>query len=592
MRRAMVALLVVLGVAIPAGAQRYGQWWVSGKVAAEGQRYDNDLGGKRVSRYIQRRLRLDLALNGFILDPAIARFRLELDAAFDRYKDGLGLDSDTTGGRLDLHLLPRSLHPVRLYASHRRYRYTGSFEEASGSFLPGIPDTLTTWGGRLRLRHGPLRGTLLAIDRSTLSLVGHRSQRDNREVVDWGPPGGRLQHHYRLEHRVQEYAAFSYRTDDWTFNGDEHGEVGRGWRWDMTAIGTRRSFEVPGVRPTDSDVLRLANRFNRETAGKGLLTIAYELGYAGTGPSSRTSHLVDGRWERDLGHGWRVGPFGSFAYDSGDSGSASSQRLGALATWTGTVGPFSGVFSGQVAAGRTGTRTDGRPSLSMSFTSVSVATTLGHGSEERLREELELEWTTEDLSQSGTIEPDLPDLGASLAVAGNEDRKRARVTLRRRFRRLEAWMYSEWRRREADDVLSRRRFVTTGTTHSLQLNWRSLAVGVNVNGLEVRRLARQHVDSSSVSVSWRPWRPLSLQASYRSDTRRLELVPDVKGEQLQGAVELSLGVLDLRGEYFESRETVVGGTRRRNRGLFWSVSRRFGAALPIVTAPRRRGIIR
>jgi len=586
-RRALLPIVTLaLAAAAPAAAQRYGQWWLDGRIGAEYRSYENRTDGELASRYDQRRYRLSLALNGYIVHPALASFRLELEGILDRYRDGFGLDSDRTGARAEIRLFPEGWYPIRLWVGRTAYSYDTRATPRQGTFLPAIPDTQTVAGGRLRFRRGPLRGTLLGVDRSTLRLVDGRRQRDDREFVDWAPGNGPLGHHYRLEHRVLRYAATPYTLDDWTFNGDEHGDIGRGWRWDMTAVGVRRGFEAAGTTLTTT-VTRLANRFTRQTAHRGLLTLGYTAGWTSSDAITSSSHLVEARWERDLGKGVRAGPFAALAYSTGGGRSSSSQRLGGYLTWSGAAGPLDSVVSAQVAAGRFAPPEG--PARTSS--SLALATTLGHGTEETLRSELELGWTHSTADIAGP-EAALPDLGAAVIGSATADSTRARLSLRRRFGRTRAYAYAELRRREGQSLLRVGRSTVEGRTYSAQVDGGRLTLAVLHTEVDSIAGSRQRVEADSVSLGFRPFRALSLHASYRTDVRHLELVPDVDGKQLQAQLTFHLGMLDLRAEFYDSRERLEGDGDRRNRGVVVILSRRFATLLPIVTAPERRGVIR
>ena len=85
-------LLLILGAAQAFG-QRYGQWSWDALLGIEGRRSSNLINGERVSDYGSRELRLSLGLNGFVLSPAVARFRLRFDTWFTDFGQGSGTDS-------------------------------------------------------------------------------------------------------------------------------------------------------------------------------------------------------------------------------------------------------------------------------------------------------------------------------------------------------------------------------------------------------------------------------------------------------------------------------------------------------------------
>jgi hypothetical protein len=102
----------------------------------------------------------------------------------------------------------------------------------------------------------------------------------------------------------------------------------------------------------------------------------------------------------------------------------------------------------------------------------------------------------------------------------------------------------------------------------------------------------QEVESLGGIASWKPWRYLNLAAQYRSDRRRVVFGPDVDGRRLELTATLRIGWLNAKIRTWENRREPEGTPVQINRGISWSISRRFAGLLPIISAPQRRGTIR
>jgi hypothetical protein len=102
----------------------------------------------------------------------------------------------------------------------------------------------------------------------------------------------------------------------------------------------------------------------------------------------------------------------------------------------------------------------------------------------------------------------------------------------------------------------------------------------------------QSIRTIGVAAAWRPSRYVTLRSSYRLDDRRIALSPDVEGTQFEAGVRWQVGLLYLDATFLESDQRLSGGPETTLRSLTWTISRRFGGWLPIVSGPERRGVIR
>jgi len=596
--RLVVAAAVMIVAPGIAECRQYGRWTWDAVFGLEGRSNDNFSGEHKLSGYRTRSLFVGLGVNGFIIHPTVARFRLGLDTWLTQFPDGAAQDNFRIGGRFDLGLFERSAFPVRLYFARSQYDYQDLADDDPVTLLGGLPDTATSWGGRLRVRRGVLAGLLLGLDSTTLDFLGtdSRTETSDRYFGDWSRSGKKIQHHVRLVHENRDYSRLDYAFDTTTLTWDEHGPVSLDWRWDLSAVGIRRTTLYRSADQLGSDTVRLRNRFIRNLKNQGSLDLSYGFGYASsssTQEGSAMDHQLEVRYRRLLGTGWEISPFGVVTRRDLADGDLSALQGGLSATWSGSSGAWDGTFSGQGAYGHS-RFSFAEASGSQPFWSSSLAYILGHGTPDGLRKELEVGFSRNEIKSVGDGLADLPDLGIGFAVAGAQDSARARFSLFHNFSEGEVSGWGEWRRREADSLFDDTRIRVEDLLVTAQFRRRRVSVVFNGGTTEIDdfRLVGQEIDYFGVAVTWSPWRFLHASASFRKDFRRLALTPDLDSDRMQGIVEFRMGRLSLRGEIFQYTERNDGGPSRRNRGIFWSVRRGFFGLLPIVTGPQRRGVIR
>ena len=577
-------------------AQQYGQWTWDALLWADGRSTDNFLDDQTISRYQNRELRLSLGLNGFILHPSVARFRLQLDTSYTRFLQGAGSDNLRFGGRGDLGLFERGAFTVRLFFAQQQYNYESLGDEDPITLASGLPDNLTSWGVVARVRRGGLRGLLLGVNASELTFVGPEEGTQTTDIafVDWSRAGKNLQHHVRLAHEARDFGRLDYALDTTTFNWTESGWVAPTWRWDLFAIGIRRSSDFEGVASVDTNTARLRNKFTNRLPSGNLLDLTYGFGYADVqGGGEVTDHQFEVRYRWLFHSGWELSPFVVYTLQNRGPTTVSIPQGGISATWTGNLGAVDALFSGQGAYGETMASSD-EGEVNVPFWSGTANFTLGHGDTTALRKELEIGWSHNEVRSAGDAIDNLPDLGISFATAGTQDTGRARFSLIHDWSGggLSGWV--EWRRNESESVLQNTRLTIDGLLATAQLRWATFSLLANGGTTQVDDLlgTGQELSYAGASVGWKPWRSLRLNATYREDRRQLVLTPDVDSNRIQGIVEFRLGRSFLRAEAFQYTERPKGGFERRNRGIFWSVGRGFGGLLPVVTGPQRRGVIR
>ena len=115
---------------------------------------------------------------------------------------------------------------------------------------------------------------------------------------------------------------------------------------------------------------------------------------------------------------------------------------------------------------------------------------------------------------------------------------------------------------------------------------------VNAGNTRLKNGTDQEVRFVGASLNVRPSTWLNFGGSYRLDRRHVTDSPNVDAWRAEALLGISVGAFRLTGTGFRTEEKVVNGTRRRNEGFTWSLSRTFGGWLPFVSAPVRRGVVR
>lgn len=586
-----IATLLLVWAA-PARAQRYGQWSWNGGLGIGQRNFQNSVDGEK-ARYDEKELRLSLGLNGFILNPAVAGFRLGADALFLRLSDSGSRNTVQWGGRGDISILPQGAVPVQLYAGHQRYEF--GKESSYPVYSSSTPDDATTAGGRVRLRRGFLAGLLGGYDWSRLSFVEPGSAPQDRGIgfVDWVVPIRRFQPHVRVERRDEEYGGFGYSFRDWVAGYDHRGPVLGSWTWQLSASGLDRKTSYDLAPSSTTRTARVQSNLMRPVGARATLSFDYGLGYGdGSGGTSSLTQIGTARYIVGFGRGFTGGT--SVSWTSARSGDISSDgpQASLNAGWSGRSGPWSSSVS--LGADYLWLR-ESRAGLddSSSGWGGNGGLTLAHESRSGLREELSLSAGRNELRPAGLLEPGLPELGWGVPLARTEDRGTARFTVSTPIGNVRTSLWGEMeRRRSSEEFLNAADYRLERETLSATVNGSWLGFSVNAGNTRVKSGVDQEVRYAGASVSVRPSSWLTVGGSFRLDRRHLTASPETdawRGEVLAG---MAIGAFRLTGTGFLAEETVADGSRRRNQGFLWSLSRDFGGWLPFISAPVRRGVVR
>ena len=585
----LLLFLPAMLAADPASAQQYGQWSWEGAFGGTVRSYRNSLDLAPTLSDDELSADLALGLNGFLGHPAVGRFGLLGTAGLVNYQGVRALDSRRWGVNANLSLLPQSRYPLTLYASRQAYSYT-QITQDDPLYLAGIPETSLGFGGRFRMRAGPLNGTLLGYDRSNVAYrnAGDASALQENAFADWSRGGRTFDQHLRLEHQRQDFGLVDYAIRDLTGNFDQLARLGGGWRWELFAYGVRRWLDYAGTT-SQLDNARTSQRFIDVMNPRATLELSYDGGLSRGEDADFQSHTGLVRLQLRPSPGWTFTPFGGYGIQIAGGARLRAPQAGLSAVWARAKGTLDVVVNEGI--GIAWLQVEGGPqdrSLSLS-----VGATVGHGEERGLRKEVEASWARNQLRRAGEPVEGLPDLGIGLAGVGTEDSLRGRLTLRRRIgTSTSLYGYGEASRRELTGTVGAVGPSVDTLTGTLQLAGRRASAAANVGTSRVGAPSTQEVRFWAGTLTLRPLRRLSLGASYRADRRDLVLAPDVDAERIEASADLAVGAFVLTGQGFQTTETPRDGPERRNRGFVVTLTRRFGGWLPIVTGLPDGGVIR
>lgn len=595
-RLGLFVLTLPLLAPAPVAAQSFGQWWWDGSLGL-GQRGNENLrDGETVTSFDEQQLQLSLGLNGYVLHPLLGNFRVGLDLFFSQLENGKSLESDRLGASVDLNLFPRGAYPFRLHYRRTRFEFTRIGE---GPLLPlsQRPDRSSVLEGRVRIRRGALRGTLVGADHTTLTYQdpGVRDQFFNREFVDWGRQLGTLNHHLRLEHQERNFSFSNLEVEDLNLLFDQQGTLSEVWGWQLSGGSILRKLSVVGGNDGETQDYRLRNLLFRPMAsGRDRFDLETRLGLRQNDPGSSTeTYAVRASYRWRPKPGWEVAPFTELAFQSGETLDSRSPRLGAVASWSRSGERVDTLLSSRVSYG-TIRRSNSVELADESVLGLSLAGSIAHGRSEGLRKELDVEVNRNELSLSRDPIPELPDLGLAFDRLTTQDSQRLRLTLSHRWRRSLVSSWGEWNRQEASTLQADEGFFSETFSGNLQLSTGRLnfRLGSGETRVEEGLLPEQRIRFDTISGGWRPSRALRLRAAYRKDTRMLVLTPDLDVERVEAGLSLMIGRVTLDATAYENRERLTGGTETTFRGFQWSVRRTFAGWLPVVSGSQRRGVIR
>jgi len=389
------------------------------------------------------------------------------------------------------------------------------------------------------------------------------------------------------------FQRLSFEIEDFVANLNERFQFGDTWNWQLTGTGISRSVAQEDREGTDSDSLRLRNRVYHPVRQRDLFDLNYNLNLFRTESSSTAqAHdaLVVYRWRPR--RSWEIAPFTQYLYQLSDDLTLQSPRLGLSLTFSQSRPSWDTTWTSRGSYGKV-ELTDAEQTADDSNLALFLTGTIGHGPSSGFRQELAIELSRNELRIRRQPILGLPDLTPGDLGLGIEDFARSRLTLSRRWgpRFLQVW--GDWTFRKSTGFESFEDFESQSLLATLQFGGSRFNVGSSYGQTSVTQkiTGDQDVESLSVTVGFRPLRPLDLRASYRSDKRLLLLTPDIDTQRYDLIATIRVLGFIVEGRFFESSESLLTDSERTNRGLIWSISRRFTGWLPILTGTGPRGTI-
>ena len=573
-----------------------GRWWWDSELRFSQQETSNVVNGVDAVGYDQQDLQVTLGLNGYIVHPMVASFRVDTSWLVNTIENGADTGHNRYGLGAELNLIPRGTNPLSVY--YRKSIFDFSQPEGNTTTASrGIPDTTTRWGAHTRFRKGALRGTLLGVEHRDNDFLDPATRKGvyDRQVVGWARQGDDGRHHVRLERQVQEFGVGDLDTDDLTLVVDERWSLVPNWSWELSGDGLRRETSRASQPAREVRDYRLTNRIRGRVRQKDTVDFRLSLGTTeyDLDPSIDVQRAsVFYRWRHR--QAWVVAPFVQFDRQSRADRSLSSPSAGVFAHWNGTAGAFDTRTTARASFGTIrekmigGTNEERREAYGLTAS-------FAHGAYSSLRQSLELEWFTNEFRVQRERIVGLPDLGFAGSRLGAEDSYRARFNIGRAFdsRSISAW--GEWSRRSG----------TSGAFGSglESVSWRGGAQwamhGISFQGdfgettvEQTTASVEQRIEFVTFLATWKPLPYLSFRTAYRVDQRSLDLLPDIDSTNIEATMRLRLGLFSLDTSVYERTEDMPAGGRRQNRTIRWMLTSRFGGWLPIVTGTKRRGVIR
>src|SRR6266540_810802 len=404
-----VSFFLVLGLTCAvAAAQEFGQWSWDGSVSAAIRKYADRIEETR-QKSTQNDYRLGLGVQGFVLHPAIAAFRVGVDGALSRYARTTSLDTKRIGYRGDLRVLPQGAWPLHVFATRQNYDY-GTSSRDDALLLLAVPDRSTTWGGTVRLRSGPLAGLLAGIDHTKIDFAtaATQSQTSAGQYADWSRGSAKLQQHYRLDRQSRDFGSYGYTLRDLTLTTDDHGFV-RAWRWDLSSAAIRRTIDTATAPAAAFDLGRVQGHLGTAKPERAAWDLAWNSGVSGAGSNKVQTHSMVGRYLRRIDGGFQLAPTVGFGVQRSPSSHVTSPQAGLGVNWNGHRRSFD--LAASAVAGYLLLNSSGRDGSSrQSRISTSFGASVGHGNESGFRQQFEVSASRNQLRIAGDSFANTPEL--------------------------------------------------------------------------------------------------------------------------------------------------------------------------------------
>jgi hypothetical protein len=590
-----IAILFAL-LGIPsARAAVNGRWWWVADIGLRYRTNESFRDGASTGSFGQEELAGSFGLNGFIVHPNLANFRIDTDLALNRFNRRGDVDSNLLALGANANFIPEGAVPSRLYFRRRGYDYTTA-DEFDPLTRTGWPDLGTDWGGGLRVRRGALRGLVLGFDSRRTEFVDPRArtEHNDRQFIDWSRTTPRFNHHVRLRHKDWQLGTVDLDIEDYALNVNERGAISRNWRWESLLSGFVQNTTSSGLTSTVGDY-RLRNRFLGAVREQDQIDIAYNL--SSVHPVSGDTIVGNAlsalyRWQ--AAPRIHVGPFVRYSIDRSEDIEIAAPRAGVVASWRRSKRRLDTALTGRVGYGSL-RRENASQVMEQSEWTYAFTGSVGHGRPEGLRKDLEVELNVNQLSQITR----LFDIGGGLPPLGfprsdlDRDFRRVRMSFAHRWDSSSWNAWGQWSLRTLEDPFT---FVDVDLeTYTAAWRFATARWDVNVEASETGQ--RDSGDDQTLravagSANWRPLPYLLLAALFRSDRREVDLLPDVDGSRIDLRATVLMGRLRAEIWFSQISDQIDGGPERTNRNVRVAATMRFNGLLPVVTGTKRRGIIR
>lgn len=593
LRLAVVLSILLSPQIVP--AQEYGRWWWEVTAGLAQRNTENIRESETTSSIGQSELRVSTALNGFIVNPAIASFRVVLDSLLTRVGSDRSVASNRFGLGGEISGLPRGKFPFRLYARNRFFSFDDD-QMTDPVILLRQPDRGFDWGGGFQVRGGAFRGIRLSVDQSNTyfedSAVG--TEKRARQSLEWQRGGRRLRHRWRLENNDWNSALSPLGIGGTKILVEESAVLGADWLWETNATGQRRRLTYNGNDPSTTDFIDIRNRCFWRAPDADELELHYDVRRMSVGSArGTTSNQVGASYRWHAANHWQVTTTAQVNHASSGDSSTLAPRLGLGANWQWTGPAVQLTLSPAASYGRPKFDAPGS-TYEQSILNLSVLGVVASGETRGLRKEFEVELSRNDLKLVAEPIEELPDLGISTAGVGVLDWIRGRLTLRHHWDGSRFDSSAEWRRIEQSGAPETGGFTSENLTGNLQFTGRSGSVTASIgraeasNGPGLEQLTAYY----TAGAVYRPWRYLQLRAWYGKTRRQVLLAPDIDGVNYSLGLRYRWGRVYLSGEYFDISDRSAGSSQFTSRGFQLTLSSEFSGLLPVRSILERRGVIR
>jgi hypothetical protein len=234
----------------------------------------------------------------------------------------------------------------------------------------------------------------------------------------------------------------------------------------------------------------------------------------------------------------------------------------------------------------------GQQSFDNSSFGYSIRGSLSNGSGDGWSNLLDVSVSHGEIRISSGLITELEDVVVVADSIGAEDTYEARFSTSRTWRGYTLLADVTWRDRQSSEQVVGPPVQVETLTYTASLAGGKVAFGASGGESRVEQLVEQRVRFDGANLTYRPFPYLSIRTAYRRDDRAVVLGPDIKGERASAALEFRLGKFAFTAEAWQLTQLRTSGREQANRGYSLSIGRAFQGLLPIVSAPKRRGVIR